>query len=205
MHVAFIDYPAFFDGAFPGKKVKEFVDCVEGIDVSVSKAKLVIHQAARMLWLGDRIAECARGRPALQIFFHLIAAEAVSKITFAFDGEGRSREYVRKFFEELCGTEHHGVLETVFTPEIGEDPIVLRDAVDLLYSIRCDVVHEGQYFSFDMPERDGDTPLMGSIKGRIITVRRPVTHIRQIVLEGAVLAAVRLLPATSDCIELWDG
>ena len=87
MHVASIDYPVFYRDAYPGTRVSEFVACVEEIDISESKAKLVIHQAARMLWLADQIGVCARGRPALQILFHLIAAEAVAKIVFEFSGE----------------------------------------------------------------------------------------------------------------------
>lgn len=48
----------------------------------------MIHQAARMLWLGDRMGEIAKGRPALRLLFHVIAPEAVAKLVNNFKAKG---------------------------------------------------------------------------------------------------------------------
>lgn len=95
-----------------------------------------------MLWLADRIEQVARGRPALLILFYLIAAEAVAKLVMGFRGEGESRRHVRIFFENICSQRHRSILANAFMTGFG-GPLTLRKAVDLLYSVRCDVVHEG--------------------------------------------------------------
>src|SRR5882672_5603353 len=100
MHIAEIDYQTFFGSAFSTQEAASaFIECVDKTPAKVSPAKIALHQAARMLWLADQIEDVATGRPALQILFHLIAAEAVSKITVGFQGEGESRKHVRLFFE----------------------------------------------------------------------------------------------------------
>src|SRR5574341_187144 len=116
MHVANIDWAEFFGPAFQSSEAcRAFVDCVEGIPAATSKAKIVMHQAARMLWLGDRMEEVAKGRPALQLLFQLIAAEAVAKIVNKFEGEGQSRKHVHLFFEDVCSDFHRDILGKAFS------------------------------------------------------------------------------------------
>ena len=67
-HVAEIDFEQFYGPAFPNlSEAQEFVRCVGAIPADQSKAKIVLHQAARMLWLGDRIEQVAKGRAPLLI------------------------------------------------------------------------------------------------------------------------------------------
>ncbi len=108
VHIADIDFPAFYASAFPnaGDSVRFFEEVEALPSASRQRVKAVLHQAARMLWLADRIDDVARGRPALQILFFLIAAEAVAKLAFNFSHEGKSRHYVHRFFEEICGDAH---------------------------------------------------------------------------------------------------
>ena len=203
MHVANIDYAHFFEPAFPGRDAcRAFVDCVENIPAASSKAKIVIHQAAPMLWLGDRMDEVARGRPALQLLFHLIAAEAVAKIVSNFQDDGQSRGHVRLFFEQICGQRHRDVLGAAFRRVPGGPALSIREAVDFLYDVRCDVVHEGVYFGLTLA-RPGDATqwLTPSGTGPLIP-SVSIQDIRQIVLEGSVLGAVKLLPPGSPCAQL---
>ncbi len=153
---------------------------------------IVMHQAARMIWLADRIEDVARGRPAVQILFFLIAAEAVAKLIAGFDGEGKSRQFVHKFFGELCSDDHRARLGRA----IG-DPgtfFSVSGTVNYLYDIRCSVVHEGRYF--DVHLRDHGTPTINVTKnGRSVVVYMSTAELRQIVLEGVVLSCERLLPS----------
>lgn len=203
MHVANIDWADFFGPAFPDiDACRAFVDCVETVPASTSKAKIVMHQAARMLWLGDRMDEVAKGRPALQVLFHLIAAEAVAKLVNSFNGEGQSRKHVRLFFEDICADAHRAILGKPFSHAPGGPFLSVRETVDFLYDIRCDVVHEGAYFGLTLA-RPGDTVrwLTPGGSGSLI-VGITIQELRQIVLKGAIRGAVRLLPSGSPCVPL---
>lgn len=177
-----------------------FIDEVERLPVDESKAKIVIHQAARLLWLADRIDEVARGRPALLVMFYLIAAEAVAKIVFGFAGQGQSRKYVRRFFQDICSEQHRARLGRAFCAS-SEGYLDVLEVVDLLYKVRCDVVHEGQYFNFMLPDRAGmEGLLIGQDEGQeddTLEARITARELRQIVLEGCLLGAARILPLNS--------
>jgi hypothetical protein len=167
LHVARINFPTFFRGAFTdSESAPRFVDTIEQVDAKQSKAKIVVHQAARLLWLADRVDEVAKGRPALCIAFYLIAAEAIAKMVVGFNGEGKSRYHVRLFFGEICSEQHRHRLEHSFATAPGVY-LNLVKAVDLLYAVRCDVVHEGQYFTFSLPENPEDEPVITGLDDTI--------------------------------------
>ena len=184
-HVARIDYVDFFLPAFQNyEEARQFVGSVEASD---DRVRQVLHQAARMIWLGDRLDEVAKGRPALQVLFYIIAAEAIAKIIDSFDGEGQSRAYVKKYFEEICTGEHKQKLQKAFTrvPITGAD-WTLENTIDFLYDVRCDVVHEGKYF--EMTLKDHKVSMLTSWKDEMITAHITLEELRQIILEGAVNA-----------------
>lgn len=200
-HVAAVDFEQFYQPAFPDAAAAQaFVSCVERIPAEQSKAKIVLHQAARMLWLADRIEEVARGRPALFILFYLIAAEAVAKLVVRYQGEGESRRHVRLFFEDICSARHRGILANAFTTGVGTAALTVRETVDLLYDVRCDVVHEGQYFTFTLPEPTDRFQMITEYGGAVLMPSIRALDLRQVVLEGAVLGAARLLAPDSPCV-----
>lgn len=200
-HVANINFEEFYAPAFPnGAAAQEFVECIEGIPAQQSKAKIVLHQTARMLWLADHIEPFARGRPALLILFYVIAAEAVAKLVKGFQGEGESKRHVRLFFEDICSQRQRSILADAFRRSAGGSTLTLRETVDLLYDIRCDVVHEGQYFIFKLPEPSDTSPLLTVYGEQSLIAKITVHQIRQIVLEGAVLGAGQVLPTGSACL-----
>jgi len=203
MHVANIDPGEFFEPAFPSREAcRAFVECVEAVPVAGSKARIVLQQAARMLWLGDRLDEIAKGRPALQLLFHLIAAEAVAKIVNKFDGEGQSRKHVRLFFEDICADAHRAILGRAFSSVPAGPSLSVRETIDFLYNIRCDVVHEGAYFGLTLA-RPGDTTQRLTPRGTGSLIPAiTIQQLRQIVLEGSILGAVKLLPLNSPCAPL---
>src|ERR1700687_5986872 len=104
LHIANIDFPAFYSDVLPTvDAAKTFYSQLESLPPEKNAAKIVFHQAARMVWLADQIDEVARGRPAFQVLFYLTAAELVAKVMFDFKGEGDSKKHVQRFFAEICG------------------------------------------------------------------------------------------------------
>jgi hypothetical protein len=83
-----------------------------------------------------------------------------------------------------------------------EPTLSVRRAIDLLYDVRCDVVHEGAYFNFTLA-RAGDTTrwLTPSRTGSLIPTIS-IQDIRQVVLEGSVLGAGKLLPPGNPSAQL---
>lgn len=145
-----------------------------------------------MVWLADQIDEVARGRPAFQILFYLIVAELVAKITFEFKGEGDSKKYVHKFFAELCSDKTQTTLGRSFS-RMKSGPLSWHEAVDLLYKIRCDVVHEGKYASFHLPLTQDEFPQLAMVGDEWFDVSVTIQELRRMILEGAVLACKKLL------------
>jgi hypothetical protein len=179
LHVAAIDFPKLYAEAAGG------LDAARALYDSLSRsgsealgtARDIMHQAGRMVWLADRIDTVARGRPALQIMFFMIAAEAVAKLAAGYEGEGRSRAHVRLFFAKHCTAAQrarvHRALEWA-QPR----PTTSPDAIaDYLYNIRCDVVHRGRYFEMMLPDE------------------ACIREVRAVVLEGAVHATQDLAKA----------
>lgn len=196
-HIAHIDYSEFFKSAFPTiEEAHGFVNLVEEIPKETCKAKIVIHQAARLLWLSDRIDDVAKGRPALLIMFYMIAAEAVAKLVFKFQGKGQSRKYVQRFFADLCDEKHQLILKTAFWKDPSGPHLTVSQAVDLLYDIRCDVVHEGQYFSLQLPNLSDPDRMLIIHRSESLIASITSGEIRQIILEGSLIGARRMVPMT---------
>jgi hypothetical protein len=173
-HVATIDFPEFYAAAAGG------LDEARALYASLSNtgsearrtAKIILNQAGRMVWLGDQLDKVARGRPALQIMFFMIAAEAVAKLAAGFHGEGRSRQYVRKFFATYCTEAQRQRLYRAFREATPPPPSSDDEMPDYLYKIRCDVVHRGWYFDMTIDNNDAC-----------------LREVRAVVLEAAVSAA----------------
>ena len=86
-----------------------------------------------MLWLGDAVDKVSRGRPALQILFFMIAAEAVAKLANAYKGESDSRKYAKQFFLTICSEDHRRLLGKAFRDPTGSSGgLSPAEAVDFL-------------------------------------------------------------------------
>jgi len=190
-HVANIDFPVFYASAFGNDegRAREFYESLKD-----RTAKIVLHQAARMLWLGDAVDKVSRGRPALQILFFMIAAEAVAKLANAYEGESDSRKYAKQFFLTICSEDHRRLLGKAFRDPTGSSGgLSPAEAVDFLYDVRCDVVHRGQYFMLHLPRPElEEEDMLISWKGKSLIATITAAQLRQIVLEGAVREAKEL-------------
>jgi hypothetical protein len=194
VHIAKIDFTDFYAPAFSNPAdARKFVATVKSLN-GPAAAKIALHQGARMVWLADRMEEVAAGRDALQILFYLIAAEAVAKIVFGFKGEGKSRYHVQRFFKEIC-LDRHRVLLSKALEMVPEQFLTWEQTVDKLYDVRCDVVHEGQYFGFHLKPEDSTFPLLADSAEPSLNLVAHVSalKLRQIVLEGLVEGVRKLL------------
>jgi len=188
VHIADIDFDEFYSPAFGTKEEAEtFHRELQSLSPPDNAPMVTYHQAARMIWLGDQIDTVARGRPAFQILFLIVAAELVPKMVYNFTGEGKSGEYVHRFFDEICAPAHRRLLANAFFRPEGS--LTSEEAVTLLYKVRCDVVHRGQYYGFAL--RMGQYPMMTGIDN--ISTKITLGDLRRIVLEGAVLGCRRML------------
>jgi len=200
VHIDGIDLVNLYRPVFGSlAECQEFCQRVESLPPQSSRPKIILRQAGRMLWLADQIEGIAAGRPAFQILFYLIAGELVAKIAFKFTGKGRSKEYVHRFFEKFCSGDRSRLANGFFEPgERGRRYLSCEEAVDVLYEVRCDVVHEGRYYDFNM--RRTSHPMRTH---RVLAKRQPVSselsvsELREIVLRGVVKAIRELLSTLS--------
>jgi hypothetical protein len=193
-HIATIDFEQFYRPLFgTDAEAKQFSDRVESAPDSQRPVKEVFHQAARLTWLGDRINEIALGRPALQILFYLITAETIAKLTYRFEGRGRSREHVHAFFERLCGSGDQTIMANAFSESPFRRALSLSEAVNLLYDVRCDVAHRGMYYVFNLPLDEHDYPQLVVLGDMSVETMLTLGTLRQIVLRGAIRACSMIM------------
>jgi len=194
VHIAEIDFEEFYRPTFPDEaSSRRFTGRIENVPEAQRTAKIVFHQAARLVWLGDRINEIAKGRPALQILFYMIAAETVAKLTYGFEGRGKSSHYVHAFFEKLSDKVDQDSLAHAFCKSPTRRPIGLTQAVDLLYDVRCDVAHRGMYYVFQLPLDESDFPLLVPLGGVTIETNFTLNFLRNIILRGAIRASSMIM------------
>src|SRR5262245_7955519 len=103
IHIANLDFPVFYAGVAGSlAAAREFYESLSPHSKDHQTAQLILHQVARMVWLADQIDAVAFGRPALQVMFGIIAAEAAAKLAAGYEGEKKSGEHVGLFFSEYC-------------------------------------------------------------------------------------------------------
>lgn len=170
-------------------------------EIFVAKAKeklnssIIVHQCARMLYLADRIYQ--RGRPAFDILFFIIIAEATAKIKFDYIGEGDSKKYTSKFFEDILNEEEKEKLKKSFVKnrrvemeKENDKYLSLKEVIDLLYKVRCDIVHRGIYFDtiFLNNEHDDYNTIFRWKDKQYISPNISTDDLRKIILKGVIRA-----------------
>jgi hypothetical protein len=146
----------------------------------------MMHQTQRLLSLSDDIQQIRPQREGLQLLFVLICAEHIAKLHDGFTKEGRSRHYVHYFFDTFLSYTDQKKIEDGFIDN--EDkllrPLGIKKAVDVLYDVRCDVVHEGKYWGLFF--HDGRTPMLNTEPNVNIFIQ--FTEVRDIVARGCIKA-----------------
>lgn len=172
-------YAPFFESR---EKARQFVEDLEKLGKKHA-AKLMMHQTQRLVSLADDFPQIRAGNESLQLLFLLICAEHISKLYANFNGEGQSKAYTRRFFEELVTKGDRDRLKSCFKSH-DIQPMTLREVVHLLYDVRCDVVHEGKYWGFHF--HDGQTPMLNTEPD--VNVYMRLQEFRDIVVRGCINA-----------------
>lgn len=108
---------------------------------------IMMHQTQRLVSIADDLLQLRPRKDSLQLLFLMICVEHISKLHDNFTSEGQSRRYVRRFFNTFLSPEDKQALgqKISVTPM---NKLGIEGVIDLLYDVRCDVVHEGKYWSF---------------------------------------------------------
>lgn len=177
----------FYEPAFPSRAEAEaFVGELESINDPKTprhRAKIMMHQAQRLVSLADDIVAIRKGKESLQLLFLLTCAENIAKLFHNFEEDGQSKAFVRRFFSEFVIGDDKSTLErSLFTYQ--GVALNVQEVTDALYSVRCDVVHEGRYWGFSF--HDGNTPIFNSAPD--VQAHITIEQFRSIVVRGCVRA-----------------
>jgi hypothetical protein len=179
---------SFYQPHFPSQVAAvEFVDACEKLQPSVPNhvAKIMMHQTQRLVSMVDDLPQFRPHQQPLQILFLVMCSENIGKLHDGFSGEGKSRHYVQKFFEKFLSKSDKDTLSYGFKVNADRLPSIgFSKAVNLLYDIRCDVVHEGNYTDFAF--HDGTMPMVNTNPNVIAEIQ--LLQVRDIVVRGCINA-----------------
>jgi len=154
------DWHAFFAPYFEtAAECASFVDRCEDINrdyrphesLDDSTPKIMMHQTVRLVTLSDMVRALPGSYDPLGLFFLLICAECIAKLHAGVKQEVPSRHFVKRFFEQFISGADRALLLSQIRPVPDFGPFDLATVVGILYDIRCDVAHEGQYWGFSFP------------------------------------------------------
>ncbi len=176
-----------FDEVERRDDAEQFIAACEATAPPDLAAKIIMHQAQRLVSISDDLPQIRPHQEPLRLLFLLMCAENISKLQEDSTGEGKSRVHVRRFFNEfLCEADRDSISYGFKDNSHHLLPALKFDqAVDLLYDLRCDVVHEGNYSDFAF--RDGPSPMVNSESA--VEARIQLAEVRDIVVHGCIAAA----------------
>ena len=176
-------FAPFFDSL---AAAEDWVAQCEALAPPQNVAKIMMHQTQRLISLADDLPTIRPHAEPLQLLFLLVCAEHVTKLHHGFSGEGQSEAYVRRFFEGFVIGADRQTLSTAFADLTDHllQPLPFKKAVDLLYDIRCDVVHEGECWGFAF--HDGVTPMVNVAPD--VEARISLPALRDIIVRGCIKA-----------------
>jgi len=148
-------YSPYFSSA---QEVTDFVEQIEAIPIGdpLHRRKILMHQTQRLVSIAIDIDQIRPKKQALQLAFLIISCENISKLFHNYGGDMQSKHYVKKFFEVFLSDQDKARLQAGFTTHAMQ-AMQVNQIVESLYSIRCDVVHEGKYWGFHFME---DIPML---------------------------------------------
>ncbi len=182
----------FYAPFFPSREdALRFVEDLESLDLESPRhrAKILMHQAQRLVSLADDVNKIRPGKESLQLAFLIICCENIAKLFHNFDEDGQSKAYVRRFFDEFLNEADSARLAVALTTH-DIRPLSAREVADALYSVRCDVVHEGKYWGFHF--HDGRMTMLNTDPD--VNVNIQLSEFRDIVVRGAIQAIKRYAP-----------
>ncbi|MCH8496808.1 MAG: hypothetical protein LAT57_14405 [Balneolales bacterium] len=186
-HVAVLDCP----------KYHEYVLDIPNLSVLLSeilkhpnenRASTIIKTSARLSWIAEKTSQFAAGRDIFSFNYFAIIAESSAKICFVFKKKGESRKHCRRFFNELLPNKAKKLLVKDYIATF-QGTISTQELADLIYNLRCDLAHEGNYFHFSLKDNENQVPLGEIYRNEIFTIRLTLNDLKKVVLLGALNAA----------------
>lgn len=197
---------AFYAPFLPPESAELLSEVQRHVPSSLVEARYIRSQTVRIIGLADTLHQIGKGNDILIMLLAMVA-ENVAKLWFGFDGDRESKKYFRLFFMELTPPDVQAALVLALQhAQVGEDdpfakfgfslgesqPIKqvmdINSAVDLLYDVRCDVVHEGRYRQFLRPgTKLGETTYLAL---RECVVRGSIAVLEKCVQKAHAAAAV---------------
>ncbi len=178
----------FYESFFINRSETEnFVKLYENLNSQDAKhsAKIMMHQTQRLVSISDELPTIRPGKESLQLLFLLICAENIAKLHDNYNKDGKSRYYVREFFNKHLSNNDKQQLKRGFLKVDSTQPrFTLDEVIDLLYDIRCGVVHEGKYWGFNF--QDGDVSLINIDPDVIVNIG--LNDLRGLIVKGCINA-----------------
>ena len=164
----------------------QFVQDCEKQSPPRNTSKILMHQAQRLISLADEVLKIRPYDESLQVLFLIMCAENIAKLHDRFNGEGQSRVFVRRFFKKFLSNEDKMTLGCGFIDEYDnlQRSLGFDLVVDMLYKIRCDVVHEGNYKDFYF--HDGIMSILNTNPN--VTSNLRLIDVRNIIVRGCIKA-----------------
>ena len=132
---------------------REIEKCMElHSEMPEFNARRMMLQCKRLVDISLAQENATENSGALKLFFLIVLAENSAKFYDDYDGDGESKKYVRKFFQEMMPENCKNFLKINLT--VQDKPVNIRHSVDFLYSVRCDVAQEGMYYRFHFKDCD---------------------------------------------------
>ncbi|NGZ99091.1 MAG: hypothetical protein CV089_23775 [Nitrospira sp. WS110] len=151
---------------------------------------LMMHQTVRLVGYADQTPNLRPWYDPLRLLFLLVCAECVKKLHHRYKDDGQSKDHVRRFFADHVADDDKAILRNGISVQ-PPDELTDRQIVDILYALRCDVVHEGRFWGFSFAT--DDCPILNpnplAEDGRLVlTVGITFTQLRDIVVRRCINA-----------------
>lgn len=183
------EYLAFYNPYFQSQEeANKFVDSCEEQTHPNNVAKILMHQVQRLVSLSDDIQKIRPNDETLQLLFLIMCVENVAKLQDGYAGESKSRDYVEKFFKNFLTNDDKDLLRNGFIDNNDElfRPLDFEAVIKMLYKIRCDVVHEGNYTDFSF--YNGRTEILNIINSYIVIPHITIQNVRDVIIRGCINA-----------------
>lgn len=178
-------YYPYFENQSDAKK---FVESCEIQSHPNNVAKVMMHQVQRLVSLSDDMQKIRPNDDPLKILILIMCVENIAKLHDGYTGESKSWHYVEKFFKDFLSNEDKNLLSNGFVDNNDKwlRSLSFEDVVKMLYKIRCDVVHEGDYLGFSF--YDGKTEMLEIVNKYVVIPHVTLQEIRGIIIRGCIKA-----------------
>jgi hypothetical protein len=164
---------------------------------------VMMHQTLRLVELSDKVGALKESRDPLRLLFLLICTECVEKLYKRKTSDEKSRKYVKMFFSENVSTADKKRLRAGIWM-IPPKQLTVTEIVDLLYYIRCDVVHQGHYWGFSFADSEYhqiNLDPRDPYADHAFSVRMSFKELREIIVNGCIAIIKKELKAANKGVQ----